>query len=184
MIVKYVEVGVCGLSCRLCPAFYRETTSRCPGCKSEFRMGAPCPYVNCAVNKKGVEFCWDCLESKNCARWQKHERFGIEHDSFVSYQKIRENSTKIQKEGITKFVEQQQIREKLLREMLSEFNEGRSKSFYCVAATVLEIPELKEVLEEARRKSAGLTVKEKAQAMSKLLDELAVKRGYLLKLRK
>ena len=34
------------------------------------------------------------------------------------------------------------IREQLLREMLHDFNEGRSKSFYCNAATILAIDEL------------------------------------------
>ncbi len=35
--------------------------------------------------------------------------------------------------------------------MLQEFNEGRSKSYYCIAATVMEIGELEEALTRSRR---------------------------------
>ncbi|NJD54065.1 MAG: hypothetical protein FIB07_14500 [Candidatus Methanoperedens sp.] len=40
MIFKYPEIGVCGLSCRLCPRYQSEGESRCFGCKTESRMGA------------------------------------------------------------------------------------------------------------------------------------------------
>jgi hypothetical protein len=68
--------------------------------------------------------------------------------------------------------------------MLSEFNEGRSKTFYCIAATMLEIGELESVLDEARAKSTGLDLKAKAEVMHSLLDKIAENKGYLLKLRK
>jgi hypothetical protein len=181
---RYVEVGVCGLSCRLCPAFNRETTSRCPGCKSEFRMGAPCPTAKCAVDKKGVEFCWECPQNAGCIRWQKHAEYGRAHDSFVCYQKLENNVSSITKNGIAVFEKDQQTREKLLRELLGEFNEGRSKSLYCIAATVLEIPELENLLEEARQKSLQMAVREKAALMHSLLDKISAEKGYVLKLRK
>ena len=82
------------------------------------------------------------------------------------------------------FEKQQETREKLLRAILTEFNEGRSKSFYCIAATVLEIGELESVLENAREKSKGLDIKVKSEVMHSLLNEIADNRSYLLKLRK
>jgi len=45
MIIKYPEIGICGLSCRLCPRYHTESKSRCGGCKSEFRMSAGCPFI-------------------------------------------------------------------------------------------------------------------------------------------
>ena len=68
--------------------------------------------------------------------------------------------------------------------MLAEFNEVRSKSLYCTAATVLEAEELESLLRLARQKSAGLTIKEKAQLMHSLLDKVAAEKGYVLTLRK
>jgi len=183
MKVSYVEIGVCGLSCRLCPAYHRETKSKCPGCKSEYRMGAACAFQNCALKKKGVEFCGFCEENSTCARWSKHREMGRKHDSIVCYQKVEDNIAFIQKNGMIEFEKQQKIREKLLREMLAEFNEGRSKTLYCIAATVLEIGELETVLKEARAKAQGLDLKAKSEIMHSLLNEIADKKNYILKLR-
>jgi hypothetical protein len=184
MKFNHVEIGVCGLSCRLCPAYYRETKSKCEGCKSEFRMGAPCPFHNCAVKKKGIEFCGFCDEKAACARWRKHRVMGKQHDSIVCYQKLEDNIAFIQKNGMEEFEKQQQAREKLVRAMLSEFNDGHSKTLHCIAATMLEINELENILQEARDKSVCLDVKAKAEVMHSLLDKIAENKGYLLKLRK
>ena len=184
MKIDNVAIGICGLSCKLCPAYHRETKSKCPGCKSEYRMGAACPFHNCALKKKGVEFCGFCEENKTCERWSKHREAGKKHDSFVCYQKVEHNIASIQKNGIAAFENEQKTREQLLKEMLAEFNEGRSKSFYCIAATVLETGELEAVLNEARAKAKGLDLKAKATVMNSLLNEVADKKNYVLKLRK
>lgn len=57
MQVDYPEIGICGLSCRLCPSYHIEGKSRCAGCKSANRMAVGCPFITCAVKKKGIEFC-------------------------------------------------------------------------------------------------------------------------------
>ena len=76
------------------------------------------------------------------------------------------------------------MREKLLKEMLKDFNEGRSKRYYCIAATILEIDELKEVLGEAKEQSNGFGIREKSKILHSLLDSVADKKNYFLKLRK
>jgi len=86
--------------------------------------------------------------------------------------------------GIEAFNEQQKIRENLLLRLLKQFNEGRSKSYYCIAATVLNINELESALTEADIKSQSLDIKDKAKVMHSLLDALALKKGYHIKLRK
>jgi Protein of unknown function (DUF3795) len=181
---SYVEIGICGLSCRLCPAYHRETKSKCEGCKSEYRMGATCPFHTCAFKKKRIDFCGFCDESNACARWGKFREAGKQHDSIVCYQRLEDNIAFIQKTGMEEFEKQQKTREKLLRAILTEFNEGRSKTFYCTAATVLEIGELERVLEKARTKSQGLDVRAKSEVMHSFLNEIADNRNYLLKLRK
>ena len=184
MKISYVEIGVCGLSCRLCPAYHRETKSKCPGCKSEYRMGAACAFQNCALKKKAVEFCGFCDESKTCERWRKNREMGKKGDSVLSYQKVEDNIAFIQKNGIAEFEKEQKARENLLKGMLTEFNEGRSKTLYCIAATVLEIGELETVLNEARAKAKGLDLKAKSEIMHSLLGEVADKKNYVLKMRK
>ena len=184
MKISHVEIGICGLSCRLCPAYHRETKSKCPGCKSAYRMGATCPFHNCALKKKAIEFCGFCEENKTCEKWRKHREMGKKSDPILCYQKVEDNIASIQKNGIAEFEKQQKTREKLLREMLAEFNEGRSKTLYCIAATVLEISELESLLEKARAKSKELDIGAKSEVMHSFLNEIAENKNYLLKLRK
>jgi hypothetical protein len=183
MQIKYIEIGICGLSCRLCPMFNTDAESRCLGCKSPNRMVVGCPFITCAVKKKGIEFCWDCTENKICEKWKKHREAGKKVDSFKCYQKLEEDIFFIQKNGISKFEKIQKQRERLLKEMLKTFNEGRSKSYYCIAATVLEIEELKEALIQAKKESINLDVKGKSKVLHLIFDDIAGKKGYCLKLR-
>lgn len=184
MKIEYPGIGICGLSCRLCPNYNTNAKSRCLGCKSEGRMAVGCPFITCAIKKKEVEFCWDCQENISCEKWRKHRELSKQHDSFKCYQKLENDIAFIQKNGVAEFEKLQRIREQLLREMLQEFNEGRSKSYYCIAATVLEIDELNESLTKARNASKGLEIKEKSKLLHSILDEIAIQKKYCLKLRK
>jgi hypothetical protein len=146
-------------------------------------MGAGCPFITCA-QKKGIEFCWDCEEKKTCEKWAKHREAAKKADSFKCYQKLEEDIACIQKNGVDEFEEMQKKREHLLKEMLREFNEGRSKSYYCIAVTVMEIGESEEALTQARKNSDGLEMKAKSKVLHSILDEIAEQRSYFLKLRK
>jgi Protein of unknown function (DUF3795) len=184
MQIKYPGIGVCGLSCRLCPMYNTEAESKCLGCKSTTRMAVGCPFITCAVKKKGIEFCWECTENKTCEKWKKHREAGKKIDSFKCYQKLEEDISFIQKKGISEFEKILKKREHLLKEMLKDFNEGRLKSYYCIAATVLEIEELGEALAQAKKESYGLDIKGKSKVLHSILDDIAGKKGYCLKLRK
>jgi hypothetical protein len=184
MEIRYPEIGVCGLSCRLCPSYHMTTASRCLGCKSEGRMAVGCPFITCAVKRKGIEFCWDCKESETCEKWKKHRDTGKKNDSFKCYQKLEDDIASIRKNGVAEFERSQKAREQLLQVMLQQFNEGRSKSYFCIAATVLEIAELKEALNTATKGSEGLSLKERSRLLHSMLDDIAARKHYNLKLRK
>ena len=184
MITKYTEVGICGLSCRLCPNYQTEARSRCAGCKSKTRIAVGCPFISCAIKKKGVEFCWDCIESNDCEKWKRHRDAGKKYDTFKCYQKLEDNICFIRENGVDKFEEVQKVREQLLKYLLKEFNEGRSKSYYCITATILTIEELKEAIDEVGNKAKGLDIKAKSRLMHTALDNIASRKGYQLKLRK
>ena len=184
MTIKFPEIGICGLSCRLCPSFHAQGESRCGGCKSADRMAVGCPFITCAVKRKQIEFCWPCEENATCPKWRHHRQASKQHDSFVCYQKLEDNILFIQQNSAPAFERTQKVREKLLREMLQGFNDGRSKTYYSIAATVMAIEELKTALSLAKRDSAGLGVKEKAKMLHALLDEIAERKHYIVKLRK
>ena len=147
-------------------------------------MSAGCPFITCAIKKKGIEFCWQCTENETCEKWRKHRGFSKQVDSFICYQKLEDNIAFIQKNGVNEFEKLQKTRENLLKEMLQEFNEGRSKNYYCIAATVLEIEELKEALNKVKEDSIGLEIKSKSRILHSILDEIAERKNYYLKLRK
>lgn len=183
MKFKYPEIGVCGLSCRLCPSYVMKTKSRCPGCKTDWRSGGPCSILHCAV-KRNIEFCGDCEENKTCKKWEKHREMGKKYDSFKCYRKLEDDIGFIRKNGLDEFRKSQKVREKLLWKMLDNFNEGRSKSYFCIAATVLDVDKLKEAIKEACRNSRSLDIKEKAKLLHSMLDRIALEKGLYLKLRK
>jgi len=147
-------------------------------------MTVGCPFITCAVKKKGVEFCWQCTENKTCEKWKKHREAGKKSDSFKCYQTLEHDISFIQERGISEFERIQKQREHLLKEMLTNFNEGRSRSFYCIAATVLDVEELKEASTRAQKESYGFDVKGKSKVLHSILADLAENKGYRLTLRK
>jgi hypothetical protein len=148
------------------------------------RIKVGCTFIRCAVKKQNLEFCWDCSESSTCQKWKKHREFSQERDSFKSYQKLEDNIAFILEHGVNEFEKVQKQREKILRSMLDEFNEGRSKSYYCIAATVMELDELRDAVIKARKKSKGLNIKARSKVLHAILDEIGEEKKYLLKLRK
>ena len=66
--------------------------------------------------------------------------------------------------------------------MLKDFNEGRSKIYYCIAATILELEELQEALTRAKRESDGLDIKNKSKNLHSILDVIALKKNYFFKI--
>ena len=196
MKIKYPEIGVCGLSCRLCPMYNTEAESKCLGCKSPDRMAVGCPFLTCAVKKKGIEFCWECGENSTCEKWKKHREAGKSHDSFKCYQTLEKDISFICENGISEFEKVQKQREDLLKEMLKDFNEGRSKSYYCIAATVLELEELQEALIRAKKesekpdsssssdKSDKINIKNKSKLLHSILDNTRSREKVFVKIEK
>jgi hypothetical protein len=146
-------------------------------------MKVGCPFITCAVKKRGIEFCWQCEDQATCEKWARHREAGQSHDSFVCYQQLEHNISIVKRAGLTAFIRDQKARETILRTMLAEFNEGRSKSYFCIAATVMEVEEMKEAITEARNNSMGMDLKGKSKKLHELLDSCAEKRRCTLRLR-
>ncbi len=182
---KYPTIGACGLDCGLCPRYYTVGPSRCPGCCGpDFWQKHPgSPILTCCVKRKGLEFCSECIEFP-CSKFKAGE-----HDSFLTHRKIVQNLNFIKKYGIKKFRAQQKKRIKLLETMISNFNDGRSRSFYCLATTLLTIPTLESTLDDANKKIKSINVKSddtktRAKILKAFLNEAANKERVNLKLRK
>ena len=189
-VKTYPTLGCCGLDCGLCPRYYTVGTSRCPGCSGPgfFDKHPSCGYITCCVKKKGLEVCAQCDEFP-CSRFASRSVSAGEYDSVLTYKKVRPNLESIRVYGLEPFIERQRKRIRLLEKMLEGFDDGRSRSFYCIAATLIPIDDLEASLAEAERgvKADGVAaedVRTKAGVLRELLQGCAGRRGVELKLRK
>jgi len=189
-IKNYPTVGCCGLDCGLCPRYYTAGSSRCPGCcgPNFFNKHPSCSYITCCVKKHGLETCGQCSEFP-CSKFESWLESGGEYDSFLTHKKAKPNLESIRTNGIERFMEQQNKRSGLLEKMLKDFDEGRSKSFYCIASTLLPIADLETSLEKAEQKSKTDKValdndKVKSKILTDLLNESAARSEVRLRLRK
>jgi hypothetical protein len=114
----------------------------CPGCGGlNFREKHPsCGFVTCCVIKNGLEVCSDCRDYP-CSRFDS-ERKGA--DSFVTHKKVFANLDFIKNSGMGRFIGQQKSRMTILMDFLANYDDGRSKSFYCIGCALLPLAELQE----------------------------------------
>lgn len=78
----------------------------------------------------------------------------------------------IREHGIQKYLEQQTRRMGLLETMIQNFDDGRSKSFFCRAAALLDMNDLEKALDEATDAIAGAQIRDikmKAYTLKKIL---------------
>ena len=169
---KHPTIGYCGIDCGLCPRYYTDGSSRCPGCCGErFGQKRPsCGIITCCVKKNGLEVCGECGDYP-CEKFDKFTGCG---DSFVSHKKMLPNLEFIKENGLDAFLEQQEKRINFLETALRDHNDGRSKSFYCIAAALLSVEGL----------NHALMLAEQGEPFKEVLIRIAETEGQELKLRK
>ena len=184
----YPTIGCCGLDCGLCPRYYTVGHSRCPGCAGPnfFNKHPSCFFITCCVKKKNLEVCAECSEFP-CSKFKSNEEYQQlqESSSYPSCKKVIPNLNFIKKHGIKKFIEQQRSRIKLLETMIKNFDDGRSRSFFCKATTLLDLTGLTSSLDKAARKIKTdkirqNDVKKKAQILKEIIKKTAFKEGVEL----
>jgi len=184
----YPTIGVCGLDCGLCPRYYTVGTSRCPGCCGSdfFNKHPSCSFITCCVKKKNLEVCAECSDFP-CSKFKSDEEYLQlkESSSYPSYKKVIPNLNFIKEHGIEEFIKQQKKRIKLLETMIRNFDDGRSRSFFCKAAALLNLPILENSLDAASKKikadnTESNDIKAKAKILKSILNEIALKEGVEL----
>ena len=80
----------------------------------------------CCADKHGPDACGQCTEFP-CAKYA--DRAKIERGSFVTHKRIFCNHEFIRAHGFDRFMADQNERVAILREMLTKFDDGRSKGF-------------------------------------------------------
>jgi len=132
------------------------------------------------VIKKGLEVCSDCNDYP-CKRFES-EKYG--YDSFVTHKKIFHNLDFIKNKGIDKFIEQQKIRINILTDFLENYDDGCSKSFFCISCTLLPLDKLIEIHRHIKDPATNIDVKIKSKQIRDLLTPTAESLNIKLKLSK
>lgn len=180
---KFPTIGCCGIDCGLCPRFYTVGSSRCPGCGGPgFSSKHPsCGILTCCATKHQQETCGTCPEFP-CQRLEHWDAA----DSFVTHLPSLSNLKILKNLGLAPFLDQQSIRMHTFKKLLDHFNDGRSKSFFCLAATLLPLPEIKQLNIEMNKileNAPNLLPKERALQINKYIKQIAQKHNIKLKLR-
>ena len=157
-------------------------SSRCPGCCGpEFLSKHPsCSFITCCIKRKNLEVCAECSDFP-CSKFKSTEEYQQlkESSSYPSYKKVVPNLNLIKEQGIEKFIEQQRRRIELLEDMLADFNDGRSRSYYCKSAALLELTTLEDSLDKTIQKIKKENIdpsdtKTKAKILRGILGEIGL----------
>ena len=169
--------SLCGLNCGLCPMFLNKN---CPGCGGG-EGNQSCKIARCSLEHDGVEYCFQCSEYP-CEKYDHIDDF----DSFITHRNRRSDMEKAKRLGIDAYNAEQAVKANILEVLLSNYNDGRKKTLFCVAVNLLELQELQTVLKEIDRKPdmETLTLKEKSAFVAGLLQDAAATKNIDLKLHK
>ena len=185
---KHPTIGVCGLDCGLCSRYYTKGPSRCPGCGGpDFLNKHPsCSFITCCVKKKDLEVCGQCHDFP-CPKFKTEKEYQQmeESPSYPSVKVVLQNLYFIKEHGIKKFIDLQKKRIKLLEKMIDNFDDGRSRSFFCRAACLLDIKDLESSLNKAIRKIKTENIetddtKARAKILKGQISEIAFQKGVEL----
>jgi hypothetical protein len=142
---KYSAIGCCGIDCGLCPRYHTDGKSKCPGCGGIdfFKKHPSCSIITCCAKNKQLETCADCLDFP-CGKMKNWDSA----DSFVTHKNSLVNLHSIIKNGLPAFIRQQNMRIELLERIIENYDDGRSKSFFCLALALLPLNDIKTAIKE------------------------------------
>lgn len=170
-------LSLCGLNCGLCPM---HLGNYCPGCGGG-TGNQSCKIAKCSLEHGGFEYCFQCHEYP-CEKYLCIDEF----DSFISHQNRKADIEKAKEIGIDTYNSEQREKVEILNTLLAHYNDGRRKSFYCVAVNLLDIGELRHIIRKIENDTElnRRNPQEKAASVAKLIQESAGKNNIVLKLRK
>lgn len=144
-----------------------------------------CGFITCCVKKKGLETCAQCVDFDGCERVAKLLDSAKQKDSFLSHRPIEANFSFIREHGIEKFARLETEKQEFLKYLLANYDEGRSKSFYCTSCQLVPLDRLRQALKDAEAELTQDTpLKEKAKIVRAAISRMADSLGINLTLRK
>lgn len=178
---KYPLFSACGLNCGLCPRYQMDGRSKCPGCSGEgFMTKHPACGVLSCCQRKGLEYCYLCDEYP-CKKYDGADQ----SDSFITHFNQLRDMERAKEIGSDAYIKEQAEKIAALENLLQYFDDGRRKGFFCLAVNLLEVQDLRFVMEQVLNTTASeQSIKEKAAIACQLLQSMAEQQNITLKLRK
>lgn len=149
----------------------------CPGCGGGERNQS-CKIAKCSIQHDKIEYCNQCQEFP-CDIYGRAD----EYDIFITHRNWKQDFEKMKEMGMEAYNSEQRQKLEILELLLEDYNDGRRKSFFCLAVNLLDLEDLKTVMEHLaeEKKLESLTLKEKSAYVVKQFQSLAEQRGVVLK---
>jgi len=130
--------------------------------------------------KKGLTTCVEC-EEYPCDRFPKRG-WGTDQISQVALDSLNT----VKKTGMEPWLKEQKERRLAVEELLDNYNDGRSMTFYCLACTLMPVNLINQAVDETKQRLSGNQIdnsdmKAKAKALRAIIQNLASESGIDLK---
>lgn len=167
--------SLCGLNCSLCPMFIR---GGCSGCREGSTCYQICEFAPCSIEHGNLDYCFECDEYP-CEKYD-----GVDlHDSLISHKNQLKDMEKAKAMGIENYRAEQMEKIEILDKLLNVYDSGSDDVFFCLAVNLMEVDDLKKVVNEADKSTENMTLDEKTSFIRDALNNCAENRNILLKLR-
>ena len=163
-------LSLCGLNCGLCTM---RLGGHCGGCGNGNQS---CKIARCSLEHGGVEYCRECPHYP-CEKYEKFD----EYDSFITHRNRKADMEKLRTIGADRYHAEQEEKIRLMEYLLSTCNDGRRKTLFCLAVNLLEISDVRAIVEQLMATDLS-TAKERAVYAAALLQKAADEKGISLKL--
>ena len=165
--------SLCGLNCGLCPM---HLGNYCGGCGNGNQS---CKIAKCSLEHEAVEYCYEC-KNYPCEKYQCID----EYDSFITHRRRKTDLERAQRAGIDQYNHEQQEKTEILSYLLSEYNDGRRKNFFCLAVNLLELSEIQEAIKQIQTNEELplLPFKMQCSYVAEVFQKIADRKNIKLKL--
>ena len=166
-------LSLCGLNYGLCPMFLGNY---CGGCGNGNQS---CRIAKCSLEHGEIEYCYECKHYP-CEKYQHID----EYDSFITHRRQKTDLGKAQSIGIEQYNLEQKEKIQILSYLLSNYNDGHRKNFFCVAINLLEFSEIQEAINQLQSNDelSSLPIKAKCSYAVEVFEKIANRRNLKLKL--
>lgn len=152
----------------------------CPGCGGG-EGNQSCKIARCSLQHGKPQYCSQCEEFP-CEKYEKIDVF----DSFVTHQNQKRDLKKQQETGVEAYRSEQEEKIRILEWLLQNCNDGRKRTFFCLAVNLLELEDVNNVMGQIKsvENFGELPLREKAAYVTEQFQKAADTQGIVLKLRK